>query len=200
MTNRTTPAELLVLQATRTLGHATAARLAERAGLTPAETEEHLLDAEARGWAAYTGFGGDNGWSLTESGIRHGEGLLAAELDAAGARTEVEQVYRDFLPLNDQVAAACTAWQLTEMSIGAQRVTLSATITALDRHARVLARLESRLTARLPRFTGYHHRFTAALHRATSDPKWITGTDRDSCHRVWFELHEDLLATLQLSR
>lgn len=200
MTNRTTPAELLVLQATRTLGHATAARLAERAGLSPADTEEHLLDAEARGWAAHTGFGGDNGWSLTESGTRHGEALLAAELDSTGARPEVEAVYRDFLPLNDQVAAACTDWQLTEMSIGPRRVTLAATVAALDHPARALADLESRLTAHLPRFTGYHHRFTTALRRAPTEPKWITGTDRDSCHRVWFELHEDLLATLQLSR
>ncbi|MFG3507095.1 transcriptional regulator [Streptomyces sp. NPDC047821] len=196
---RTTPGDLLVLQATRTLGHATAARLAERAGLSQAETVEHLLDAQSRGWANHSSFAGEGGWSLTEAGTRYGERLLAAELDAAGARTAVEEVYRDFLPTNDLVAAACTAWQLTEMAIG-RPVTLTATIDALTQPARTLAHLETRLTAHLPRFAGYHHRFTAALHRASTEPKWITGTDRDSCHRVWFELHEDLIATLQLTR
>ena len=29
---------------------------------------------------------------------------------------------------------------------------------------------------------------------------WVDRTDIDSCHRVWFELHEDLIATLGLSR
>ncbi|MEI5098396.1 transcriptional regulator [Streptomyces sp. PmtG] len=198
--NRTTPGELLVLQATRTLGYATAARLAERAGLPQAETLEHLLDAQSRGWATHSSFADEGGWSLTEAGTRHGEQLLAAELDTAGARTAVEEVYQDFLPTNDLVAAACTAWQLTEMSIGLQPVTRTATIDALTQPARTLAQLETRLTAHLPRFAGYHHRFTTALHRASTEPKWITGTDRDSCHRVWFELHEDLIATLQLTR
>src|SRR5690606_18217145 len=36
--------------------------------------------------------------------------------------------------------------------------------------------------------------------RASADPAWITAADRESCHHVWFELHEDLIATLGLSR
>ncbi|MFJ9448337.1 transcriptional regulator [Kitasatospora sp. NPDC101235] len=197
---RITPGNLLVLHTVRTLGHATAARLAERTGLPQPETVAHLLDAQARGWVTHSSFAGESGWSLTEAGSRHGEQLLAAELDTAGARTTVEEVYRDFLPANDQVAAACTAWQLTELAIGEQRVTLTATITALTQPARTLAQTETRLTAKLARFAGYHHRFTTALHRANTDPTWITGIDRDSCHRVWFELHEDLIATLGLTR
>lgn len=43
-------------------------------------------------------------------------------------------------------------------------------------------------------------RFTAVLHHAADDSGWVTGTDRDSAHRVWFELHEDLIATLGLTR
>ncbi|MFA1541844.1 hypothetical protein [Actinomadura monticuli] len=59
-----------------------------------------------------------------------------------------------------------------------------------------LAAVKERLSMRLARFTGYHARFTAAVARARDDPSWVTATDRDSAHRVWFELHEDLLATL----
>lgn len=198
--SRTTPADVLVLHAVRTLGYATAARVAGRLGLAEVETTEHLLDAQARGWVAHSSFAGDGGWSLTEAGRREGERLLAAELDDAGARTAVEAVYRDFLPLNDVVGAACTAWQLTELGIGDQPVTLTAVITRLDEPARALSTLETRLTAHLARFAGYHRRFASALDRARTDPAWITGTDRDSCHRVWFELHEDLIATLGLTR
>lgn len=198
--SRTTSAGVLVLHAARTLGYATAARIAERIGLPEAETTEHLLGAQARGWAAYSSFAGDGGWSLTEAGRQRGERLLAAELDAAGARRAVEDVHQDFLPVNDVVGAACTAWQLAEMGIGEQPVTPADTITTLEEPADVLAVLEARLTAHLTRFAGYHRRFAAALRLASTEPAWITGTDRDSCHQVWFELHEDLIATLGLTR
>ena len=29
---------------------------------------------------------------------------------------------------------------------------------------------------------------------------WVDGVGLDSCHRVWFEVHEDLLATLGIPR
>lgn len=192
--------DVLVLHAVRTLGYADTDRIAAHLGLAGDDVREHLLDAQARGWVTVTSYAGDQGWSLTESGKAHGERLLATELDAAGARTVVEEAYRDFLPLNTVVAAACTAWQLAEMGIGEQTRSLSATIAALEGPAAALAGIEDRLAARLHRFTGYHHRFTRALARAGAEPAWITGTDRDSCHRVWFELHEDLIATLGLSR
>ena len=39
-----------------------------------------------------------------------------------------------------------------------------------------------------------------AVTAARTDPAWITATERDSGHRVWFEFHEDLIATLGLTR
>jgi hypothetical protein len=198
--SRPTPADVLVLHAVRTLGYADTARIADRTALSEAETTEHLAAARARGWVDHTSFAGDGGWSVTEAGKRQEERLLAAELDAAGARAVVAEVHRDFLPLNDLVTAACTAWQLTELGVAERPVTLSATIAALERPARELGALEERLTGCLARFAGYHGRFVAALGRAAIEPVWLTGTDRDSCHRVWFELHEDLIATLGLAR
>jgi hypothetical protein len=182
--SRHTAADVLVLHALRTLGYADTARIAVRLGLAEDEVREHLLDAQAHGWAAHSSYAGEGGWSLTE----------------AGARAVVEEVYQAFLPLNEVVAAACTGWQLTEMGIGEQTMTLAETIATLQGPANALARVEERLTAQLHRFAGYHHRFTTALTKAGDEPAWITGTDRDSCHRVWFELHEDLIATLGLVR
>ncbi|WP_392542708.1 hypothetical protein [Oryzobacter telluris] len=60
--------------------------------------------------------------------------------------------------------------------------------------------VEASLTASLGRFAGYRARFLTALFRADDDPAWLAGTSVDSCHRVWFELHEDLVATLGVSR
>ena len=195
-----TPTDVLVLHAVRILGYADTARIAARFGLPTGEADEHLLDAQACGWVTHTSYAGDSGWSLTETGKAHGEHLLSDELDATRARPVVRQVHQDFLPHNETVGKACTAWQLAEMDIGEQAVTLGTTITRLEEPSRALADLEARLTARLDRFADYHQRFAGALDRAGSDPGWITATDRDSCHRVWFELHEDLIATLGLTR
>jgi hypothetical protein len=100
----------------------------------------------------------------------------------------------------DVVAAACTAWQFAAMGIGEQTMTLAETIATLQQPATALAGVEARLTSHLDRFAGYHHRFATALSKAGDKPAWFTGTDRDFCHKVWFELHEDLIATLGLVR
>jgi len=189
-----------LLHTLRVMGFADAPRLAERLGIAVDEVDEHLLDAHARGWVSRSGFSGLDGWSITESGKEHAETLVAAELVMVGVRAEVESEYYDrFLPLNAEVTAACTAWQLTELGIG-EPTTLDRIISSLRGPAEALRGLESRLGALLPRLTGYHLRFAAALGRASTDPAWINGIERDSCHRVWFELHEDLIATLGLRR
>ncbi|MDT0164080.1 hypothetical protein Q9R32_00750 [Actinotalea sp. AC32] len=182
------------------MGYADTARIAARVHASGDVVHEHLLDAQAHGWTVFTSYAGDGGWSLTESGKAHGEHLLAAELDSVGARAEIGAAYEDFLPHNDAVAAACTSRQLADLGIGDQAPSVVATITALQAPAAALAGIEHRLTEHLERFDGYHQRFSSALTRAGADAAWITGTDRDSCHRVWFELHEDLIATLGLAR
>jgi hypothetical protein len=198
--SHTSSRDLLVLHAVRTLGYADVPRIAARLEIGEDDVSEHLLDAQAYGWATWLSFSGDGGWSLTEAGRAEGERQLAAELDAVGARTGVDAVYRDFLPLNERVAQACTDWQLSELGIGGALVSLDETLARLRQAADVLATFEGRLVVHLERFRGYHSRFSAALIQAADDPGWITGTDRDSSHRVWFELHEDLIATLGLTR
>jgi hypothetical protein len=131
------------------------------------------------------------GWSLTETGRRRNEEQLREELDGAGGRADVIAVHERFLPWNARAARAFTAWQLDRAEEGGDR---------LGDVARALADIEEALTARLARFGGYHDRFAGALARAAHDRAWITGVEIDSAHRVWFELHEDLIATLGLRR
>ena len=53
----------------------------------------------------------------------------------------------------------------------------------------------------LARFGGYRGRLSNALARAREGGvDWVTRPVIDSYHTVWFELHEDLLATLGRTR
>jgi hypothetical protein len=200
--------DLLVLHAVRITGLADTQVVAHRYGLDPAGTKELLLDAEAHGWVEHTSFAGTGGWSLTERGRAENERRLAAELAGVGGAGEVRDVYRAFLPLNALLLRACTDWQLRPTA-GDRLAINDHSDRAWD--ARVLRELEEigdglrplagRLGSVLPRFRGYDTRFAAALARARSgEDAWVDRTDVDSCHRVWFELHEDLIATLGLDR
>jgi hypothetical protein len=185
--------DLLVLHAVRLKGFADTAAVAARFGLDPDRTGEDLLDAQAYGWVTRSAFADLAGWSLTERGYRHNETQLRDELERTGARETVAGVHERFRPLNGRASRVFTAWQLDPGSVaatGSQLADLAGELRALERD----------LAARLGRFAGYHDRFAAALARAGQDPAWITGVDVDSCHRVWFEFHEDLIATLGVSR
>ncbi len=182
------PTGLLVLHAVRLKGFADTATVAARFDLDADETGEDLLDAQARGWVSRSSFAELTGWSLTDTGYRHNEAQLRDELDRVGAG-----VHERFRPCNARASQIFTAWQLASGGTGdpfRQLADLTGELRLLERD----------LTAHLPRFGGYHDRFTAALARAAHDPVWITGVEVDSCHRVWFELHEDLIATLGVSR
>jgi len=200
--------DLLVLHAVRILGFAGARAIAHRVSLDPVETEDLLLDAEARGWVTHAAFAGLEGWSLTGSGRAQDERLLAAELTGVAGENEVRDVHRAFLPLNARLQRACTDWQLRPTAHD-RLATNDHRDPAwdgavLDELAAVevgLVPLAGRLAALLSRFDGYADRFAAARHRARAgEPGWVDGTDVDSCHRVWFELHEDLIATLGMTR
>jgi hypothetical protein len=196
----------LVLHAVRLLGFADTTAIARRFELPRKEVDRALQDAEARGWTTYSSFAGTAGWSLTEAGRSENERLLSAEL--AHNADAVRELYDEFLPLNALLQQACTDWQL--------RPTPADPLAANDHSdpawdAGVLHELKvlngalgpiaERLTKILPRFRGYDVRFSRALDRAVAgDAAWVDRSDVDSCHRVWFELHEDLLATLNLRR
>lgn len=190
--------DLRFLHGLRVQGHAGTAQLADRLGIPTETAAAGLRDRASCGWVVLTSFAGDESWSLTEAGRCHGETLLAAELDEAGARAIVSEVYEEFLPLNGEVVRACGEYQLTVLGLG--ETSAASALGRLGNPAHRVVELEDRLVAHLPRFHGYAARFSAALARAETEPEWITAMDRDSCHRTWFELHEDLIATLGLQR
>ncbi|ADB32013.1 hypothetical protein Kfla_2948 [Kribbella flavida DSM 17836] len=205
---RPSAADLLALHAVRLKGMADDLAVADRFALDPAATNELLLDFQAFGWITWSEFAGTGGWSLTESGRAKNEQQLSSELSRTPGTAVVDEVYRDFLPLNDRLQQACTQWQLRP-SPGDPLAANDHTDPAWDRRvieelaslAQQLGLLSDRLCTALERFGGYDRRFAAALDRASAgDGRWVDGTGIDSCHTVWFELHEDLIATLNLTR
>ena len=143
------------------------------------------------------------GWSLTASGRARGEQLLAAELDEMGAREAVADAYARFLELNPELLVICTDWQvrpggsppvLNDHSDPAyDSAVLERLVTLHTRTVTVLDALEEALG----RFAGYQDRLAGALESALrGESDWVTRPVVDSYHTVWFELHEDLLATL----
>ncbi|MEM9563783.1 MAG: transcriptional regulator [Actinomycetota bacterium] len=197
--------ELLVLHAVRLVGFVDAPAVAERLDLPLHEVERHLANASADGFARHR-TGARTGWSLTDEGRKENERLLADELDRSGHRPVVEAAYRRFVDLNRRVLAICTDWQVRDVE---GHVLNDHTDAEYDRA--VIGRLAeadaeatpllAELAGSLARYAGYGPRLGRALTTIRSgDHDWFTRPTIDSYHTVWFELHEDLLATLGLDR
>lgn len=197
-----------MLHAVRLKGMADDGQVAARFGLDLAATTEQLLDLEAYGRITRVEFADTKGWALTERGKQHGEKLLATQLDGAGARVDVARIHDDFLPWNTRLQQASTDWQLRPTATDPLAVNQhddpvwdGRVLTDLTRIDDALHELNAQLADRLDRFEGYDVRFSTALSRVrASDPRWINKVGADSCHTVWMELHEDLLATLGIER
>ncbi|MGO2313834.1 MAG: transcriptional regulator [Brevibacterium sp.] len=207
MTHQSTP-ELLVLHAVRLMGFADSDAVAERAGTSHVEALRVLSEAEREGWVQHAAFADLEGWSLTDSGKTENERQLATERADADPAGVVAAVYREFLPLNARLLRAVTDWQIKPIGADqlapndhADRAWDGRVLDELTALGRKLAPLGERLAAVLARFYGYAERYETALHKARNgELDWIDRTEVDSCHRVWFQLHEDLVATLGIDR
>ena len=152
--------------------------------------------------------GGGGRWRLAADGRAEGQRLLAAELDAARARPVVAGAHERFVALNGMLLRVCTDWQLRNADPSSIVVNDHAD-AAYD--AAVLARLDgvhrgvlpvcADLTDALGRFGGYATRLTDAHARIThGDVAALDEPAPTSYHGTWFELHEDLVATLGIDR
>lgn len=198
--------ELKMLHALRLKGFAEEALVATLAGMGLESTVAALSSLQANQMVRFRD-GALVGWALTERGRSRGEQLLAEELDHAEARLPVTEIYRRFLAHNQPFLELCARWQIR--SVNGAHVPNDHTDQSYD--AEVLASLDaihdameaicSDLADQLERFSGYRARFDWAveqIHRGKLD--WFTKPLIDSYHTVWFELHEDMLATLGKKR
>jgi hypothetical protein len=205
--HRSDPADL-ALHGVRVLGFPTTSRIAVRFGVDRDTVEEALLDAEARGWVRTLTLGPTSGWSLTDAGRVEGEHRLAAELDRTGLREAVTAAHARFLPLNRRFGAACTDWQVRPTRLDPMALNDHTDWRWDQRVLRTLTSVEGtfrglcdELSSHLARFGGYADRWSAALRKVgTGQGAWLDAPDRDSCHLLWIQFHEDLLATLGIPR
>lgn len=148
-----------------------------------------------------------SGWTLTAAGRRRGERLLAEEADQAGARSALDAAYAEFRLLNGELLAACTQWQLRDVdgrpvvNDHADGDHDAAAVARLARVDEAVQPVAADLAAALDRFGPVGPRLAEARRRVEAgEGDWFTRPTIDSYHTVWFELHENLLATLGIER
>ena len=115
----------------------------------------------------------------------------------------LEAAYEAFLPANARLKEVTTAWQMrdgepNDHTDAAYDATVIATLGEIDV---AIGPVCTRLASALDRFGRYGRLLGEALARVRAgDGDWFTRPTVASYHTVWFELHEDLLATLNLDR
>ena len=196
----------LVLHALRLKGFVALDAVAGLTGLSEPEVTTLLETFRDDGKATYRE-GRLSGWSLTPAGRSlHGE-LIAAELASAACKQHIDANYRTFLEVNQTLLGVCTDWQLR--TVGGEQIVNDHTDATHDKG--VIGRLREvddavqpvceGLAEQLARFAGYGPRLATAVKNVEQgDTDWFTKPLIDSYHTVWFELHEDLLATLAIER
>lgn len=195
----------MVLHTLRCIGVAGEERVAEASGLETGETRLYLRDLSERGLVTLDP-GPFGGWGVTEGGRITDEELARSELDSVDSRVHVLRSYESFLGLNRALLDTCGDWQMRRFG----STPILNDHTDPDYDAKVLSRLIridasaqricTDLASRLTRFGLYGTRLTTALESVLGgNIAYVTDT-LDSYHSVWFQLHEDLLVTLAISR
>ena len=203
---RSTP-EVLVTSTLRVRGHIETDALVAATGLDDDQIGALMIGLQDAGHVSYRE-GLVVGWALTPEGRTYGETLLAEELEISGVRSTIETAYKDFLKVNQDFLDLCTDWQLRPNPDGDlivndhSNANHDAVVVARLGDAEAAFRVVSAsLACVLSRFEKYGVRFTAAAARVCAgEVEWFTRPMIDSCHTVWFELHENLLATLGIER
>lgn len=195
----------LVLHASKLKGFAETPAIAAVVGLKPKVVDAHLAELASNGHVMRRD-GRIAGWMLTPAGRAEHGAMLAADVDAMGTRTDLDACYRDFLHWNKELLAVCTAWQVKDLD---RNIPNDHSDKAYD--ADVIVRLggvhegvtpiNARLKVMAVRFDPYSARLKTALDKVKrGEGDWFAKPLIDSYHTVWMELHEDLLASLNIAR
>lgn len=196
----------LALHGLRLKGFAEPAAVAGALGVDEDRVAKEL-DALAEEGLVVRRDGRLSGWSLTPDGRAAHAGLAAEELVASGGRDVVHGAYQRFLEVNGEMLGVCTDWQLRD--VDGQQVVNDHTDAdydqgVVDRLAGIHERIRpvtAELAGALDRYGRYGERLSNALEKVVAgEREWFTKPVIDSYHTVWFELHEDLLATLGIER
>lgn len=194
-----------VLHGLRCLGSAEDQRLARALGMHRGKVTEILTRLGSRGLVEHDP-ASFRGWNLTPRGRAIEHELTTSEVEESGVRDRLYHCYRSFMRLNTALLDVGHDWETRP--VGDTRMLNSHRDAKYDEE--VLSRLVGihmgtkwvyvELAGLLERFGVYEPRFSFALERALAgDTSYVTSSV-DSYQSVWLQLHEDLLATLGISK
>lgn len=192
--------ELAVLQAVRLKGRVRAADLAATLGRNAGDIAGIIERLTGSGLLV-------DGAALRISadGRARLQTLLAAEREGVDSAA-MAAAYSDFRAVNADFKSLVTDWQLKGGPGGAPNTHDdagydAAVLARLDGvHARVLPVVEA-AAAQLPRLNAYAAKLVAALGKVRAgDTAWLARPLIDSYHTVWFELHEELIGAVGMTR
>lgn len=193
----------LVLLGLRLVGFGSAEDVGATVDVPAPVVAEVLGDLGRRRWASHHQ-SPRPAWRLTPEGRAEGERRLAVELEERGARRAVHAAYERFLAWNVEALGTCTAWQVREGNVLNDHGDEAYDAVVIDRLVALHDAIRPVCTAlagALDRFGRYEQRLGHALERVQrGEGEWFTGATVASYHSVWFELHENLLATLGIDR
>jgi hypothetical protein len=142
---------------------------------------------------------------ITGSGSDRLAALLAEEREGIDPAA-MAAAYDDFRAVNSDFKRLVTDWQLKGGPDGAPNAHDDADYDAAvlarldDVHARTMPIIAS-AAAQLPRLSAYAAKLAAALGKVKAgETTWLTRPLIDSYHTVWFELHEELIVAVGLTR
>jgi hypothetical protein len=146
---------------------------------------------------------GDNGLRLTNAGRTRLAHLLAEERARVDPAAMLA-AYEDFCVLNSELKQIMTAWQVRSDGMANDHSDAGYDDAVLrrlaDLHDRAIP-LMRRLAQLAPRLASYQTRLSRAAARlAAGDHSYVAKIVHDSYHTVWFELHEELIALIGLTR
>jgi DNA-binding MarR family transcriptional regulator len=189
--------ELAVLQAVRLKGRVRPVELASTLGREPGDLADVVERLTAAGLLV-----DEATLRISPAGRARLETLLAEERRGIDSDA-MAAAYRDFRPVNTEFKSLVTDWQVKGNAPNAHDdADYDAAVLARlgEVHARVVPIIGA-AAAQVPRLGSYATKLLAALDKVQAgDTAWLSRPLIDSYHTVWFELHEELIGAVGLTR
>ncbi|MCV7399548.1 MarR family transcriptional regulator [Mycobacterium fragae] len=189
--------ELTVLQALRFKGRVSNADLAATLGEDPIDVAATVEQLTRSGLLV-----DGKQLRISPEGRQRLNELLAEEREAVDAAA-LTATYDDFRSVNAEFKALVTDWQVKDGQPNTHEDADydAAVIARLDRLHQQALPIITAAAAQLPRLGRYAEKLQAALDKLRGgDNSWLSRPLIDSYHTVWFELHEDLILAIGLTR
>ena len=177
--------------------------VADRVGLPVETVETRLAEGQEAGDVA----GAKGMFMLTPAGQRRLAEAYPEVYAEQRADEGLDQAYERFEVINRELLDVFTRWQTVTRSgeqIPNDHTDPDYDAGIIDELGELLERAESvlaRFTEAVPRFERHPQRLDAAYDRVLAgEHEYVSRAKVDSCHTVWFEMHEDLLRILGRER